>query len=323
MNKTAIISGITGQDGAYLAQLLLCYGYKVIGLTRSYSSNGIAKLKFLKIYSEIIFEECDLLDSTSIHRIIQKYRPNEFYNLAAQSSVGASFNQPIGTIHFNTISVLNVLEAIKLINPETRFYQASTSEMFGKVEQLPVHENTVLNPTSPYGISKAAAHWIVRNYREAYGLFACSGILFNHESVLRDEQFFVKKVIVAALKIKENQLDKLKVGNINIKRDFGYSPDYVKAMYAMLQQPNPDDFVISSGKSILLKDIVEYVFNYLQIPLDKYEIDENLYRPAEILDIYGDNTKSKNKLGWKYERNFFSVLEEMIELSNKVNLGTI
>ena len=200
--KTAIITGITGQDGAYLTQYLLGLNYTVVGLTRSYSSAGLSKLMKLGIDSQIQLEECDLMDYSSIIRILQKYKPDEFYNLAAQSSVAASFNQPIGTIQFNSISVLNILEAIRSSNSAIRFYQASSSEMFGRVPELPIREGNVLNPVSPYAISKATAHWIVRNYRESYGIFACSGILFNHESALRDDTFFVKKVIASARKIK-------------------------------------------------------------------------------------------------------------------------
>lgn len=313
MNKIAIISGISGQDGAYLAQFLLNKEYLVVGLTRSYTSTALTKLKKLGIEQMITIEECDLLDYSSINRIITKYRPEEFYNLAAQSSVAASFNQPIGTIQFNVISVLNILEAIKSINPKIKFYQASTSEMYGNVSQLPITEHTILNPVSPYAISKASAHWIVKNYRESYGMYACSGILFNHESYLRDDLFFVKKVIIAAINIKKGLLDKLKVGNIDIRRDFGSSKSYVEAMYSMLHQKKPDDYIISSGKSILLKDIIEFVFSYLDIPVDKFEVDMTLYRPTEIPDIYGDSSKARKELGWSYERDFRDVLKEIIE----------
>jgi GDPmannose 4,6-dehydratase len=258
--KTAIITGITGQDGAYLAEYLLQKGYNVVGLTRSYTSAGLSKLTKLGIENMVEVQECDLMDYSSIIRILQKFNPDEFYNLAAQSSVAASFNQPIGTIHFNSISVLNILEAIRSSNAAIRFYQASSSEMFGNITDLPIREESVLNPVSPYAISKATAHWIVRNYRDAYGIFACSGILFNHESALRDDTFFVKKVIVAALKIKSGKMDMLKLGNIMIRRDFGSSKEYVKVMHAMLQHDRPDDYIVSSGKSVLLKDIVDFVF---------------------------------------------------------------
>jgi len=320
INKTAIITGITGQDGAYLTQYLLGLNYTVVGLTRSYSSAGLSKLMKLGIDSQIQLEECDLMDYSSIIRILQKYKPDEFYNLAAQSSVAVSFNQPIGTIQFNSISVLNILEAIRSSNSAIRFYQASSSEMFGRVPELPIRENNVLNPVSPYAISKATAHWIVRNYREAYGLFACSGILFNHESSLRDDTFFVKKVIESARKIKAGKMDILHVGNIMIKRDFGASKEYVKVMHAMLQHPFPDDYVVASGTSVLLKDIIDFVFDYLGVPANKYVVDDKLFRPSEINDLYGDSNKAKNQLGWNYQKDFFEVLREMIdEIENGIN----
>jgi GDPmannose 4,6-dehydratase len=320
INKTAIITGITGQDGAYLTQYLLGLNYTVVGLTRSYSSAGLSKLMRLGIDSQIQLEECDLMDYSSIIRILQKYKPDEFYNLAAQSSVAASFNQPIGTIQFNSISVLNILEAIRSSNSAIRFYQASSSEMFGRVPELPIRENNVLNPVSPYAISKATAHWIVRNYREAYGIFACSGILFNHESSLRDDTFFVKKVIESARKIKAGKMDMLHVGNIMIKRDFGASKEYVKVMHAMLQHPFPDDYVVASGTSVLLKDIIDFVFDYLGVPANKYVVDDKLFRPSEINDLYGDSNKAKNQLGWNYQKDFFEVLREMIdEIENGIN----
>ena len=318
--KTAIITGITGQDGAYLTQYLLGLNYTVVGLTRSYSSAGLSKLMKLGIDSQIQLEECDLMDYSSIIRILQKYKPDEFYNLAAQSSVAASFNQPIGTIQFNSISVLNILEAIRSSNSAIRFYQASSSEMFGRVPELPIRENNVLNPVSPYAISKATAHWIVRNYREAYGIFACSGILFNHESSLRDDTFFVKKVIESARKIKAGKMDMLHVGNIMIKRDFGASKEYVKVMHAMLQHPFPDDYVVASGTSVLLKDIIDFVFDYLGVPANKYVVDDKLFRPSEINDLYGDSNKAKNQLGWNYQKDFFEVIREMIdEIENGIN----
>jgi GDPmannose 4,6-dehydratase len=319
INKTAIITGITGQDGAYLTQYLLGLNYTVVGLTRSYSSAGLSKLMKLGIDTQIQLEECDLMDYSSIIRILLKYKPDEFYNLAAQSSVAASFNQPIGTIQFNSISVLNILEAIRSSNSDIRFYQASSSEMFGRVPELPIREDNVLNPVSPYAISKATAHWIVRNYREAYGIFACSGILFNHESSLRDDTFFVKKVIESARKIKAAKMDMLHVGNIMIKRDFGSSKEYVKVMHAMLQYFQPDDYIVASGKSVLLKDIIDFVFNYIGIPTDRYVVDEKLFRPSEIIDLYGDSSRARIKLGWDYKLDFFDVLKDIIDEIESAN----
>jgi GDPmannose 4,6-dehydratase len=310
--KTAIITGITGQDGAYLSNLLLLKGYKVVGLLRSSNSINLFKLKYLNNHKNIILEQCDLNDITSITKILVKYNPDEVYNLAAQSSVGLSFSQPIGTIQSNLFSVLNLLESIKNVNREIRFYQASSSEMFGNVKSLPLDENTAFHPTSPYGISKASAHWTVINYRESFGMYACSGILFNHESYLRNDYFFVKKVIMESLNIKNKKQDFLRVGNIDIKRDFGYAPKYVEAIHLMLQQDKPEDFIICSGKSIYLRDIIYYVFDKLNISKEKIQIDDSFIRPVDISDIYGDNRKAKKVLGWQYEMDFFEVLDILI-----------
>jgi GDPmannose 4,6-dehydratase len=316
--KTAFITGITGQDGAYLSKFLLEKGYKIIGITRSYNEDNLDKLKQLKIADQVLLEECDLLDISNVIALINKYKPDEIYNLAAQSSVGQSFKQPIGTINFNIISVLNLLEAIRLIKSDIRFYQASSSEMYGKVLNLPVTINTPMHPLSPYAISKASAHWIVINYREAYSLYACNGILFNHESYLRSTGFFVKKVLHETVRNQNNPNWVLKVGNIDIKRDFGYSPNYVEAMWLMLQAENPDDFIICSGKSITLRSIIEYVFIKLGVSLDRLVIDSGFIRPTDIEDIYGDNTPAKLKLDWQYDLDFYQVLDLLIaeELDN-------
>lgn len=310
--KTAFITGITGQDGAYLSKLLLEKGYKIIGITRSYNEDNLDKLKQLKIADQVLLEECDLLDISNVIALINKYKPEEIYNLAAQSSVGLSFKQPIGTINFNIVSVLNLLEAIRLIKSDIRFYQASSSEMYGKVERLPVTINTPMHPLSPYAISKASAHWTVVNYREAYGLYACNGVLFNHESYLRSSGFFVKKVLHETARNQNNPNWILKVGNIDIKRDFGYSPNYVEAMWLMLQAEKADDFIICSGKSITLRSIIEYVFNKLGVSLDKLVIDTDFMRPTDIEDIYGDNTPAKLKLDWQYDLDFYQVLDLLI-----------
>lgn len=311
--RRAIITGITGQDGAYLTKLLFDKGYSIIGVTRSHNKDSLLKLKQLNIASNVIIEECDLIDLSSIIKLIDKYKPDEIYNLAAQSSVGVSFKQPIGTINFNIISVLNLLEAIRIIKPTIRFYQASSSEMYGKVTNLPVTINTPMHPLSPYAISKASAHWIVVNYRESYGLHACNGVLFNHESVLRGNDFFVKKVIHETVKNHKNPEWVLKVGNIDIKRDFGYSPNYVEAMWLMLQADVPNDFIICSGRSISLRSIIEYTFAKLNVSLDKLIIDSNFMRPTDIEDIYGDNTPAKTKLNWNYDLDFYQVLDFLID----------
>lgn len=313
MSKTAIITGITGQDGAYLSKLLLEKGYRVVGLTRSYSSNNTGRLRYLGIDQDVILQGCDVTDFSQLFKIFKTYAPTEIYNLAAQSSVSLSFRQPIGTIKFNIISVLNLLESIRLFDDTIRFYQASSSEMFGKVAQLPVTENIVFHPLSPYAISKASAHWIAINYREAYNLFTACGVLFNHESYLRSSNFFIKKVIAEAIAIKKGIQEVLRVGNIEVKRDFGWAPKYVEAMYLMLQQATPEDYLICSGESVSLRAIIEYVFEALNISKEKIVIDPTLFRPTDIMDMYGDSSKAKARLGWKYEMNFFDVLDLLIK----------
>jgi GDPmannose 4,6-dehydratase len=311
--KTAIITGITGQDGAYLAKLLLQKEYHVIGLTRSNKNANLEKLKYLNIHQDVEVIECDLTDISSIINIINSHQPSEIYNLAAQSSVGLSFSQPIGTIHFNIVSVLNILEAMRISKKNIKFYQASSSEMYGAVEKMPVRITTPMHPLSPYAISKASAYWIVVNYRESYGLYACNGVLFNHESYLRSKNFFIKKVISEAVSNRNNINWTLKVGNLDVRRDFGYSPDYVKAMWLMLQEDIARDFIICSGKSILLRDIVNYIFQKLDIPIDRLEIDPELFRPTDINDIYGDNSDAKAYLNLNDARDFFHTLDILIE----------
>lgn len=313
MDKLAIVTGITGQDGAYLAQLLLNKGYKVVGLTRSYTESKLKGLQYLGVADRVVLEECDLMDVTQIIKVLIKYEPVEVYNLAAQSSVSLSFNQPIGTLTFNIISVANFLEAIKMVNSKIKFYQASTSEMFGKVEQLPVTEKTVFHPLSPYAISKASAHWTCINYRESYDMFICCGILFNHESFLRSENFFVKKVVSQAVNIRQKIQKELVVGNIDIRRDFGFAPKYVEAMFLMMQTENPSDYLVCSGVSISLREIIEYVFDCLDIAYSRIVINPAFYRPAEINDIYGSNEKVKSKLNWEYNMSAYDMLNFLIK----------
>ena len=311
--KTAIITGISGQDGPYLAKLLLEKGYKVIGTVRSYRCANSKNFEYLGIEKEVMLEELDLLDMANVIRIIQKHKPDEIYNLAAQSSVGLSFDQPLGTFSFNTTSVNNLLESIRLFSPLTKLYQASSSEMYGRVKTMPIGLETPMHPISPYGVSKMASYFMITTYRESYNLFVCNGVLFNHESYLRSNNFFVKKVIRDSIAIRNGKLDKLIVGNLNVKRDFGYAPKYVEAMWKILQSNKADDFIICSGKSILLKDIVEYVFE--KLGLDKNLIVENrdFFRPNEIEEIYGDNSKAKKDLNWEYDFSFFDVLDILID----------
>jgi GDPmannose 4,6-dehydratase len=311
--KTAIITGISGQDGPYLAKLLLNKNYKVIGTVRSYRCAQTKNFEYLGIANEVLFEELDLLDMANVIRIIQKHQPDEIYNLAAQSSVGLSFDQPLGTFSFNTVSVNNLLESIRLFTPKTKLYQASSSEMYGKVETMPITLETPMHPISPYGVSKMASYFMVTTYRESYDLFVCNGVLFNHESFLRSNNFFIKKIIRDSISIKNKKLDQLIVGNLNVKRDFGYAPKYIEAMWKILQIDKADDFIICSGKSILLRDIVEYVFDKMHLDKKLIVEDENFFRPNEIYEIYGDNSKAHEVLDWDYDTPFFDVLDILIE----------
>jgi GDPmannose 4,6-dehydratase len=318
--KTAIISGITGQDGAYLAKLLLDKGYKVYGLIRSFTGSNTYRLEYLGVQDKVELLECDLQDLSQIIKIVSSTQPDEIYNLAAQSSVSLSFQQPIGTIQFNINSVVNILEAIRLLNPTIRFYQASSSEMFGKIEELPITEESKLHPLSPYAISKVAAHHITINYRESYGLYACCGILFNHESYLRGENFIIKKALMGAFDILAGKKEFIEFGNLEVKRDFGFSKKYVEAMWLMLQQEKPDDFVICSGQSVYLHDVVKYIFTKLNIPLSAMKISKAYFRPTDIQDIYGSSEKAHRLLGWEYNTNFFEILDILIE-EERINYG--
>lgn len=314
--KTALITGITGQDGTYLSKFLLSKNYRVIGITRSISSSNLKGLQFLGINNDIEIIEANVFDLSNIIRIIEKYNPDEFYNLAAQSSVGLSFEQPIGTLEYNIISVANILEAIRIIGKNIKFYQSSSSEMFGNVPKyiLPIEENFIIKPASPYAISKAAAHWIAINYREAYNLFISCGILFNHESVLRRPNFVTKKIISSAIKIKEGKLDKLKLGNINIKRDWGYAPYYVEAMWKMLNVDIPNDYIISSGEAHSLEEFIDLVFKNLNLNYKDYLVTSSEYlRPVDLEIIYGNPTRAKSYLKWNYNLQFEELIKKLLE----------
>jgi GDPmannose 4,6-dehydratase len=318
-NKTVIISGITGQDGAYLSKLLINKGYDVIGLVRSTSGTKVNGFKYLGIEDKLTLLPCDLMDISQIIAILVQYRPAEIYNLAAQSSVSLSFKQPIGTFQFNTMSVLNFLEAIRIVDKSIKFYQASSSEMFGKIAVLPITEDHTFNPQSPYAVSKASSHWACCNYRDSYGMFVVCGILFNHESYLRGENFFLKKVIVNSLKISNGLLDKLEVGNIDIKRDFGYAPEYVEAMYLMMQMEKPDNFLICTGKSVTLRQIIEYVFLKLSININKLYENPELYRPSDIDNIYGNPERAFSSLGWQSKMDIWQMIDLLIQLEIEAN----
>ena len=314
--KTAIITGISGQDGAYLAKLLLSKDYRVLGVIRPDRERNIVGLNFLNISENVALIELDLLDKEAVAKFIKTYIPNEFYNLAAQSSVGVSFEIPVDTFEFNTISVVNILEAIRNFSLETKYYQASSSEMFGNigVENLPLKESILFHPVSPYGISKASAHWITVNYREAYGLKTCCGILFNHESCLRGDNFVIKKIIRTALKIKNKQSDRLELGNLTVQRDWGYAPKFVEAMWLMLQQDEFKEYLICSGQVTSLEKIVKEVFEKLELDYDKHvKIEGSLMRNLELDVIYGDNSKAKNELGWDYNLSTDQLIETLIE----------
>ena len=313
--KTAIITGITGQDGAYLSKFLLNKSYRVIGITRSLQQGKLDGLSFLGIENNVELVEANVFDLSNIVRLLEKYEPDEFYNLAAQSSVGLSFEQPIGTLEFNIVSVANILEAIRIVNKDIRFYQSSSSEMFGNVPKLslPVNENFIIHPASPYAISKASAHWICVNYREAYGLFISSGILFNHESVLRRPNFVTKKIVSGALKIKNGQLHKLRVGNTSIMRDWGYAPKYIEAMWTMLNIEKPDDYTICTGEAHTLQEFIEKTFNKLNLDASEFvERDSSLLRPVDLEIIYGDPKKAKKELNWSYSLTFDDLIDKLV-----------
>ena len=315
--KSAIIIGITGQDGSYLAKLLLEKGYYVYGVTRDgleLKNNG---LKYLEIDTEIEIIELPFLNKERILKILKKTKPVEIYNLSAQSSVGYSFVDPFITLDYNISSVLYWLECIKLYDQNIKFYHASSSEMFGNVREidLPLKESLIFRPASPYGISKAAAHWLVVNYRESNSLFCSCGILFNHESPLRGPKYVVKKIINTAVKIKMGISKKpLALGNIQIKRDWGYAPDYVYAMWLIMQHKEPGDFLICSGNVWSLEDLVAYVFKYLQLDIDAFLThDDSLLRPKDLEIIYGDNLKARLLLGWNYNLTNERLVEKLIE----------
>jgi GDPmannose 4,6-dehydratase len=314
--KKALIIGATGQDGAYLSKLLLSKNYKVYGITRNTIMPELKNLQFLGIENDIQLIELPNLDQKRAEQILTKFQIDEIYNLSAQSSVGYSFIDPIGTVNFNIMSVLNWLEAIKKVNNQIKFYQASSSEMFGNVkpENLPLKESLIFHPASPYGVSKAAAHWLTVNYRESHNLFAACGILFNHESCLRGPNYVVKKILHSAIKIKMGlQKDPIKVGNLSIQRDWGYAPAYVEAMWRILQTDAAEDYLICSGEVTSLQSLIETILTKLDLEYDKtIEIDKELFRPVDLEIIYGDNTKAKKNLGWDYNMDTNQLIDQLI-----------
>jgi GDPmannose 4,6-dehydratase len=312
MIKTALISGCTGQDGSYLAEFLLKKGYIVHGIKRRMShSTRIIEL----LPKEIILHDGDLSDTGSIERIIAEVKPHELYNLGAQSDVRKSFDMPEYTLDINAIGVLRILEGIRKHSPTTKVYQASTSEMFGEVLETPQTELTPFNPVSPYGISKLAAHYLIKYYRKTYGIFACSGILFNHESCRRGDNFVTKKIINAVKAIKAGTQDKLVLGNIDSSRDWGYAPEYVEAMWRMLQQKTPDDFVIATGETHTVREFLIEAFSQVGLDWTKYVIydDKQLQRPHDVQLLKGDYSKAKEKLLWEPKVKFAELIKIMLE----------
>ena len=308
----ALITGITGQDGSYLADLLLEKGYEVYGMVRRSSVEKLDRIEHIR--DRVKFVQADLLDQLSIISAIREADPDEVYNLAAMSFVPTSWSQPVLTGEFTAIGVTRMLEAIRLVNKNIKFYQASSSEMFGKVRQNPQNENTPFHPRSPYGVAKVYGHYITVNYRESYGIFAASGILFNHESPRRGLEFVTKKVTNAVAKIKMGLTESLYLGNLDAKRDWGYAKDYVEAMWLMLQQGSPDDYVISTGETHSVKEWVQASFSCLDLDWEKYvKMDEKLLRPAEVDLLIGDSTKARDKLGWKPQVNFEGLVKLMVE----------
>lgn len=316
--KVALITGITGQDGSYLAEFLLNQGYKVFGMVRRASVEKFERINHLMGKIDLI--QGDLLDQFSLISVLKESKPNEVYNLAAQSFVPTSWAQPVLTSEFTAIGVTKLLESIRLVDRSIRFYQASSSEMFGKVRETPQTELTPFYPRSPYGVSKVYGHYITVNYRESYGLFAVSGILFNHESPRRGLEFVTRKVTDGVARIKLGLASELRLGNLDAKRDWGFAGDYVKAMWLMLQQPRPDDYVVATGETHSVRDLVSVAFQHVGLDWEKYvKIDRAFLRPAEVDLLVGDASKARKELGWKPEVTF----EQMIKMMVDADLGRL
>ena len=310
--KRALITGITGQDGSYLAELLLEKGYTVVGMVRRASKDNFERIEHL--LPRLVMKQADLLDQLSLIRVLEDSRPQEVYNLAAQSFVPTSWTQPVLTAEFTALGVTRLLDAIRLVDPGIRFYQASSSEMFGKVRETPQTERTPFHPRSPYGVAKVYGHDITVNYRESYGLFACSGILFNHESPRRGLEFVTRKVTDAAARIKHGLQRDLRLGNLDARRDWGFAGDYVQAMWLMLQQEAPDDYVVATGESHSVNELVQLAFEYAGLDWEKYVvIDPTFKRPAEVDVLLGDASKARERLGWEPKVHFPELVRMMIQ----------
>ena len=310
--KVALITGITGQDGSYLAELLLDGGYRVIGMVRRASVEKFERIAHIRDRIELV--QGDLLDEFSLVTILKQYRPQEVYNLAAMSFVPTSWTQPVLTSEFTAVGVTKLLEAIRLVDPEIRFYQASSSEMFGKVRETPQTETTPFYPRSPYGVSKVYGHFITVNYRESYNLFASSGILFNHESPRRGLEFVTRKVTDGVARIKLGMASELRLGNLDAKRDWGFAGDYVRAMWQMLQQGKPSDYVIATGKTRSVRELVQVAFRCVDLDWQKFvKIDQGFFRPAEVDLLVGDAGKAKRELKWEPTVTFEKMIQMMVE----------
>ncbi len=308
----ALITGVTGQDGSYLAEFLLEQGYEVHGMVRRASTDGFERIG--RLLDRLHLHQADLLDQLSIVEMIRKVRPREVYNLAAQSFVPASWTQPLLTGEFTALGVARLLEAIRLVDGGIRFYQASSSEMFGRVREEPQTESTPFHPRSPYGVAKAYGHWITVNYRESYEIFACSGILFNHESPRRGKEFVTRKITDAVARIKLGLQDKLQLGNLDARRDWGFAGDYVRAMWLMLQQDEPEDFVVASGEQHSVRTFAELAFAHVGLDWQEFvEVDASLLRPAEVNSLRGDATKAREKLKWQSNVTFRELVAMMVE----------
>lgn len=335
--KSALITGITGQDGSYLAELLLEKGYSVYGIMRRKSVVDYGNVEHIK--DKINFIYADMTDVISLMNAMRISKADEVYNLAAQSFVATSWEQPLATAEIDALGVTNILEAIRMVNPKARFYQASTSEMFGLVQEVPQKETTPFYPRSPYGVAKVYGHWITKNYRESYGLFACCGILFNHESERRGLEFVTRKITDGVARIKCGLLDHIELGNMNAKRDWGHSEDYVKAMWLMLQQESPDDFVIATNETRTVREFVEIAFKRVGIDInwqgmggDEIGVDAAtgktlvsvnpaFFRPAEVELLLGDCTKAEKKLGWTRDVSFSELVQRMVDHDMKIISG--
>jgi GDPmannose 4,6-dehydratase len=310
--KTALITGVTGQDGSYLAEFLLGQGYRVVGMVRRSSTVNFDRIKHIQ--NDIEIAQGDLLDQMSIVDILREYRPAEVYNLAAQSFVPTSWTQPVLTGEFTALGVTRMLEAVRSTDPAIRFYQASSSEMFGKVAEAPQRESTPFYPRSPYGVAKVYGHWITVNYRESYNLFACSGILFNHESPRRGLEFVTHKVTHAVAKIKLGKAKELRLGNLDSRRDWGFAGDYVQAMWRMLQQDKPDDFVVATGETHSVQQLCEVAFGHAGLDWREFvRQDPKYFRPAEVDLLVGDPTKAGKALGWEPTVNFNGLVQMMVD----------